>query len=501
MNRITTLTIALLVAILVFENLMVEDVFAQRRGGGGGRSISRPSASSAPSMTRARPQPAASNRPSISRPNPKPAAQRPTPKAPSRPSTDRPQIKSPSTRPNINKPSLPDSRPKGGNAKSNLPDINRPNVNRPDLKRPDVGKSSRPNLDLGNRPGNSGNSRPNFSANRPSSRDLSDFLDLPGSTKPSLPSRDPNRPNPGNRLPEAGKNRPELADRLPNRDNNRPNIGDQSKIGDRTKIGDGNTIGDRTKIGNQIGDRNRVGDININAGNNLTINRQNNVNSIRNRWSNVNVNNRPFNPAWRANYPTTLPAWRWQAGWNNYPARWYWRPCTWTAFGTWFAWSWARPISYNYGSNVVYQGDTVYVDNQAVATSVEYYEQAETIANSIPETASPEEIEWLPLGVYAIAEETATDSGMLIQLAVSKEGIIAGTFYNDVAGTSRPLEGMVDKESQRVALRFADGKNTDILLETMISNLTEEESTALVHFGADQHENWLLVRLPEPEDG
>lgn len=55
----------------------------------------------------------------------------------------------------------------------------------------------------------------------------------------------------------------------------------------------------------------------------------------------------------------------------------------------------------------------------------------------------------MPLGVFAVSEENATDSGMLLQLAVSKEGIIAGTYYNDVTGSSRPVEGTVDQKTQR----------------------------------------------------
>ena len=107
----------------------------------------------------------------------------------------------------------------------------------------------------------------------------------------------------------------------------------------------------------------------------------------------------------------------------------------------------------------------------------------------------------MPLGVFAVNEEDGTDSGMMVQLAVSKEGIIAGTFYNDVSGDSRPLEGMVDQKSQRAAWKFADGTNPDVIMETGIYNLTQDESTALVHFGAEQSQNRLMVRLPDPEGG
>lgn len=154
---------------------------------------------------------------------------------------------------------------------------------------------------------------------------------------------------------------------------------------------------------------------------------------------------------------------------------------------------------YEYGSSVVYRDNNVYVNEQPVATSQEYYQQADTIATNIPEDLEPEQVEWMPLGVFAIAEEGGVDSGMLIQLAVSKEGIIAGTFYNDLTDDGRPLEGSVDRESQRAAWRFADGKNSDVVMEATIYNLTQDESTALLHFGAEKTQTWLLVRLAEEE--
>jgi hypothetical protein len=168
--------------------------------------------------------------------------------------------------------------------------------------------------------------------------------------------------------------------------------------------------------------------------------------------------------------------------------------------GTWFLWNWNEPQIYNYGTNVVYRDNQVYVNDQQVATSEAYYEQATTIADSIPPAIDEEAVEWMPLGVFAIAEQGGVDNGMLIQLAVSKEGIIAGTFYNDATADGRPLEGMVDRETQRAAWKFADGKNSDLVMETAIYNLTQEESTALVHFGADQTQTWLLVRLPEEKE-
>ena len=48
-----------------------------------------------------------------------------------------------------------------------------------------------------------------------------------------------------------------------------------------------------------------------------------------------------------------------------------------------------------------------------------------------------------------------------MQLAVNKQGVIAGTYYNEASQVSRPIQGTVDVNTQRAAMSFADNKNTD----------------------------------------
>ena len=59
------------------------------------------------------------------------------------------------------------------------------------------------------------------------------------------------------------------------------------------------------------------------------------------------------------------------------------------------------------------------------------------------------------------------------------------------------LEGMADKKSQRVAWSVAGQKRP--IMETGISNLTQDSSPALIHFADGQTQQWLMVRLPEPK--
>ena len=102
-------------------------------------------------------------------------------------------------------------------------------------------------------------------------------------------------------------------------------------------------------------------------------------------------------------------------------------------------------------------------------------------------------------GVFALSREENDDSNMVLQLAVNKEGVIQGTYYNTSTETERPVKGMVDKKTQRAAWTFADGKNTDIIMETGLYNLTKDDTQVFVHFGEDKTQRWWLVRLEEPE--
>lgn len=86
----------------------------------------------------------------------------------------------------------------------------------------------------------------------------------------------------------------------------------------------------------------------------------------------------------------------------------------------------------------------------------------------------------------------------VLQLAVDKSGIISGTLYNRETDQADAVQGRVDKNTQRVAMRF--GSTDEIVAETGLYNLTQDEAPLLVHFGKDRVENDVLVRLKEPED-
>ncbi|NOX55372.1 MAG: protocadherin, partial [Planctomycetes bacterium] len=172
------------------------------------------------------------------------------------------------------------------------------------------------------------------------------------------------------------------------------------------------------------------------------------------------------------------------------------RWATWAAVASWFPWGWREPVYFEYGDTVYYQGDTVYYGDQPVASAEEYAAQAQEIAEAAPEPT--QETEWLSLGVFALTQEgdDAPNPTLYLQLAVSKDGLIAGTFFDEASEVAKPLEGAVDKESQRSAWTVVDKKWP--VMEAGIANLTKDTVPVLIHFEDGQTQRWLLVRLEEP---
>jgi hypothetical protein len=83
---------------------------------------------------------------------------------------------------------------------------------------------------------------------------------------------------------------------------------------------------------------------------------------------------------------------------------------------------------------------------------------------------------------------------------VSKTGVIAGTLQNTVSGTTKNVEGMVDKETQRAA--WTEVGQTRPIMETGIGNLTQDTASVLVHYADDTTQQWLLLRMDAPpKDG
>lgn len=195
--------------------------------------------------------------------------------------------------------------------------------------------------------------------------------------------------------------------------------------------------------------------------------------------------------------------------WGRYPGAWF--PGKWALVGTaWATAGWATAGSYcgcsdegmyyDYGENVTYEDGTVYYGEEAVASAEQYYDQASAIADAgaATEDTATEDAEWLPLGVFAIiSEPDQTQTDKVVQLAINKEGAVRGNYQDFLTDKVTPVVGSVDKETQRVAMKLEG--NDNLIVETGLYNLTNDEVPILIHVGADRQEARSLIRLHKPE--
>jgi hypothetical protein len=197
-----------------------------------------------------------------------------------------------------------------------------------------------------------------------------------------------------------------------------------------------------------------------------------------------------YGSAWHTANPNAWTAGHWAAGGA-------WTPATWPAVGATLGWGAAQPVSYNYGTNVTYQGDQVCFGNQPVATADEFYQQASAIAQTAPPAETQTDQQWLPLGVFALVQNDQAEPHFIIQLAVNKAGTIAGNYTDMLSGVNATVHGSVDMKTQRAA--WTVGANKSTVCETGLYNLTRDEAHALIHIGKDKTQQWLLVRLQQPQ--
>jgi hypothetical protein len=195
-------------------------------------------------------------------------------------------------------------------------------------------------------------------------------------------------------------------------------------------------------------------------------------------------------------------------GWyRNYPGAWYcagwaagaaWNYATWDSLGAWMSYYPTQPVYYDYGNNITYDDGNVYVDGNDVGTAQEYYDQASQLASTGATAEAPSDGDWLPLGVFSLSKADHPSSNLVLQLAVNKDGVLRGNYTDTTTNSTQTIQGSVDKQTQRVAFTVGDNKST--VVETGLYNLTKDEAPALMHFGADRTEQWLLVRVQKPDD-
>ncbi len=418
-----------------------------------------------------------------------------------------PQVNRPTTRPQVTPgANVPTNKlPGGGNLGNNL-DKPRPNIADKPLARPSspTGNTRLPGGNL------NPEGMPDFSnlpAGRPSASDLGNYLGLDRPVRPETKPAIPERPN----VTAPNVTAPNVT---------RPNVMRPSTERPPVNISDIN-LGNNTNIST------RPAWVNINQNQITQINHQwqGQLGSLANwpttyparvdnyhRWGNDLRRNWAIDPgycrpAWWNNHPFHCSGWHYFGVYWRYPYSYWWTTPSYNQVAQWLAWSAVagqvpQPAYYDYsnGGNVTYEDNRVYVAGQPVATVDEFAASAAALATvEAPKSEKDvEQTEWMPLGTFALTTSADdVEATKIVQLAVDKNGIVSGTLHDKTADTVVAIQGRVDKETQRVAVRVGDSNR--VVAETGLYNLTQDEASVLVHFGDITQDSCLLVRLPDPE--
>ncbi|MSR31749.1 MAG: hypothetical protein EXR99_09615 [Gemmataceae bacterium] len=206
---------------------------------------------------------------------------------------------------------------------------------------------------------------------------------------------------------------------------------------------------------------------------------------VRNNFNNYNC----FHSGWYGGYPG---AWN-GAGWA---AAYAWTYPTYAALAAFTA-APRAPVYYDYGSTVVYNNGGVYTDGEQTGTTQESTQQASDLASQGSKTEPSKEEKWMPLGVFALVQGEEKTSFNIFQLAVNKEGVMRGNYYNAVTDANETVKGAVDKKTNLAAWTIGDKKFP--VYQAGIANLTKPETTIMVHFSKDKTQQFSLIRIEQPE--
>src|SRR5271165_5414511 len=181
---------------------------------------------------------------------------------------------------------------------------------------------------------------------------------------------------------------------------------------------------------------------------------------------------------------------------------WWWAPASWGSLTVFLAWGNPAPIDYDFGVNIVDDGQYVYREGGSPVPIAEETSQVTQLADSQSQVLTPiapgqdQSGDFDPLGVWSLVQQEHGDATMFLQLSVNKQGAICGAYDNILTGEKAPVSGRVDRATQRVAFRFGNIQNT--VIEAGVFDLCQDTASCVVHFGSGNPQTWLLVRLPAP---
>jgi hypothetical protein len=237
---------------------------------------------------------------------------------------------------------------------------------------------------------------------------------------------------------------------------------------------------------------------------------------IRDHWKKNGKGNGkdlPFSKDWWSGHDHHDGHDRHDGHWNNwdrfgdrhYRPYYWWGWCSAPRLTTWVSFGWNDPYYWDYGPGeyIYCNNGIVYVNGTWFEPAPVYYRRTLFLAQQAPvwTPVQAAQIDWLPLGVFVVSRDGVPDNNVLVQLAVTKDGVIGGTIFNQLTGATFPIQGTVDKQTQRAAWTYNDDLGAQIVMESSVFNLTQPAATGLIHYSPDNIQVIELVRLEDPNAG
>lgn len=149
-----------------------------------------------------------------------------------------------------------------------------------------------------------------------------------------------------------------------------------------------------------------------------------------------------------------------------------WQTPRWKQINRWLGSSWSYPIYFNQHAQLV------------------------ELPSIVEEEGSEIQSSWAPLGVFVLSQslEQIKASNLFIQLALNKNGDVAGTFYDASKDLISSLDGLLDKKNQQIAFKLTEDPDSPFMI-TGLYDLTQEVAPLQVIFPNGSRQIWLLVKI------
>lgn len=198
----------------------------------------------------------------------------------------------------------------------------------------------------------------------------------------------------------------------------------------------------------------------------------------------------PFTPAWYAEHPG---AWQY-----THPHAEWWAVAGAVSLTRWLGYPVQGGVAVPASGTAATTG-TAPEDAAAPSSAAdEATDATPTSDGDAADDAPPSDLEWLPLGVYAVAPAGAAHTQIVQQLAVNRGGEIRGNSYDAISNATQPISGSIDRTTRSAT--WTVGKPGGAVFETTLDVLMKSPGGVRVKSGRAVQE-WEMVRMEKPGDG